>query len=62
MSLTYGDFKIGRKIQNTQNHEFAEITALGNGLVELTITSGPDEGKEIPMSPEEVQTLWTGIA
>lgn len=58
MTLTYGDLSIGRKVQNIFTGEQGEITALGNGLVEITLTSGPDSGEEITGPPIQVATTW----
>lgn len=57
-SLTYGDLSIGREIRNPHTNESAKITALGNALVEITLTDGPDAGEEVTMSPAEVATYW----
>ena len=59
--MQYADLYKGRKVRNTQTGEFGTITGTANSLVEITLTSGPDEGDEITMSPAEAMTYWTGI-
>jgi hypothetical protein len=57
-NLDYASLLRDTKIRNTQTSETGTLTARGNGLVEITLTSGPDAGDEITMSPAECITYW----
>jgi len=58
--MTYGDLLINQEIFNPETNEEARITALGNGLVEITMSGGPGEPVgERTLSPEILCQDWT---
>jgi hypothetical protein len=58
--MTYGDLRIGQDVINPETSEEARITALGNGLVEITMTGGPGEPVgERTLSPNVLCQDWT---
>jgi hypothetical protein len=58
--MTYGDLRINQDVLNPETGEEARITALGNGLVEITMTGGPGEPVgERTLSPEILTQDWT---
>jgi len=57
-TLTYADLSVDRVIYNRHTGEHATITALGNARVEITLTSGPDQGEEITDTPHAIASNW----
>lgn len=53
--MTYGDLRLGKEIMNPETFETATITALGNGLVEITL---PD-GHERTVPPDVLTADWS---
>lgn len=61
-NLTYATLTVGTAIRSVHTDERAEIISNENGTVEIELTSGPDRGKTVTMSPAEVITYWRTAA
>lgn len=59
--LSYGDFQIGRKIENAESGEAGEIESLGNGMVEVLMTQGRNVGYSFSFSPQELND-WSKVS
>lgn len=60
-NLSYASLIRRTSVRNTQTGETGTITAAANMLVEITLSSGPDAGTEITMSPAEAITFWRKV-
>lgn len=56
--LEYASLTVDRAVRSIQTGETATITGTGNGDVVLELTSGPDAGELVTLTPDQVIQYW----